>query len=126
MSFSLIIGLAELFIIGVMYPFYLYKNYRHEKFELSKLYVSFLLIPSPVSKMIKAFAGTIEQVLEYDNNVWFFSLDKEQCKSKQKYSLASIKLILKANRRQKLEVKLIKIPSIYILSKVSTSQITIF
>lgn len=29
------------------------------------MYVSFLLIPTPVSKFIKAFSGKIEEILEY-------------------------------------------------------------
>lgn len=45
-------------------------NLRNQKIELSKIYVFFLLIPTPVSRMIKAFAGKIEQVLEIDKNFW--------------------------------------------------------
>jgi hypothetical protein len=59
---------VELIIIGLGYPIVLFLNLRNEKIELSKIYVSFLLIPTPVSRMIKAFAGKIEQVLEIDKN----------------------------------------------------------
>ncbi len=68
MQFALAIIIIEVFIIGVCYPIVLILNFKHEKIELSKIYVSFLLIPTPVSKMIKAFAGKIQQVLEVDKN----------------------------------------------------------
>jgi hypothetical protein len=58
----------EVIIIGLLYGIVLYMNYKNEKIELSKIYVSFLLIPTPVSKLIKAFAMKIEQVLEIDKN----------------------------------------------------------
>lgn len=66
--FSVIIVAIEVTIIGLSYPVVLIMNYNNEKIELSKIYVSFLLIPTPVSKMIRSFAGKIEQVLEIDKN----------------------------------------------------------
>lgn len=59
LDFAAIIVVAELIIIGLGYPIVLFLNLRNEKIELSKIYVSFLLIPTPVSRMIKAFAGKI-------------------------------------------------------------------
>ncbi len=74
----------ELIIIGLGYPIVLFLNLRNEKIELSKIYVSFLLIPTPVSRMIKAFAGKIEQVLEIDKNFWskIGKLDSKKKKTK--------------------------------------------
>jgi hypothetical protein len=53
---SLFLIIIEVICIGVLFPISLYLNYKQEKIELSKLYVSFLLIPSPVSQFIKIFS----------------------------------------------------------------------
>jgi len=56
MSMSLFLIIVEVLCIGILFPISLYLNYKQEKIELSKLYVSFLLIPSPVSQFIKIFS----------------------------------------------------------------------
>ena len=56
MEMCLVLVMIEIVVIGFLYPLSLIFNYNQEKFELSKLYVSFLLIPTPVSQFIKTFS----------------------------------------------------------------------
>ena len=54
--------------VGLLYPLFLLYNFKKEKFELSKLYVSFLLIPTPLARLLKSFTSKIEVILEYEKS----------------------------------------------------------
>lgn len=63
MQTSYWIVVIEVLIIGILYPIFLFFNFKAEKVSLSELYVSFLLIPTPLVKILKCFGSKIEQIL---------------------------------------------------------------
>ncbi len=70
--------LIEILLVGLIYPLFLVYNYKNEKVQLSQLYVSFLLIPTPLAKLLKPFSSRVEQILEYEKNLWSNSLQSKQ------------------------------------------------